>query len=252
MPDNKTSLQKKVVKKGRPTKYRAKKHIRLLIQVFSQGGSIGDFCKIAGIGRSTFYSWCRIDPRFHNAFDIAICHAAVIWEKLPLVYSEQKINLRSWMCVMRNRFRWGLPKFRARDIRDDTALERMKTAYDFFQEGEMSLKEFEKVVVRERDLLKAKIERDLKTLNQAHDTPEIVKEDEQQEVYKVNALKNILKVLESSPEGMKDVEPTQTPEKSFPASCGDSVAGNAEAVETSEALLVLLKTNKAEGGLPVR
>jgi hypothetical protein len=212
MPDNNKSRQRKAVKapRGRPTKYRAKKHIRLLVEVFTQGGSISDFCKVAGVGRSTFYTWCRIDPRFHDAFDLAICHAEVIWGKLPfLCDGVEKINLRTWMCVMRNRFRWGLPKFRARDIRDGTALERMESAHSFFKEGEMSLKEFEKVLARERDLLKEKMEQDLKA-------------------------------RQSTPEALKELNPTQTSENEFPASCGDSVA----LCKNSEALLVLLKSNK--------
>lgn len=190
MPANKNHRKDVTSKKGRPTKYRAKKHIPLLVEVFSKGGNIGDFCKIAGIGRSTFYSWCRIDHRFHNAFDIAICRAEVIWEKHPFLYPKQ-VNLRSWMCVMRNRFRWGLPRFRARDIRDGTPVEMMEEAYGFFEEGEMSLKEYTKVVTREHDLLKAKIERDLKT-------------------------------RQSAPEAQKEVSPTQTPEKALTPSCGDS------------------------------
>ncbi len=195
MSVNKNHRQKKVIKprKGRPTKYRAKKHIRLLVEVLSRGGNIGDFCKVAGIGRSAFYSWCRIDPRFHNAFDIAICRAEVVWEKLPLLCPDQKINLRSWLCVMRNRFRWGLPKLRARDIREGTPVEMMEEAYGFFEEGEMSLKEYTKVVTREHDLLKAKMERDLKA-------------------------------RQSTPEAQKEVAPTQTPKNELPASCIDSDA----------------------------
>jgi len=195
MSANKNHRQQKVVKakKGRPTKYRAQKHIRLLVQVFSEGGSISDFCKVAGIGRSTFYSWCRIDPRFHDAFDLAICHAYIIWEHIYQLCPEQKINLRSWLCVMRNRFRWGLPKFRARDIREGTALERLESAHFFFKEGEMSLKEFTKVVTRERDLLKAKMEQDQKA-------------------------------RQSTPEAQKEVVLTQLPNDELTASYGDSNA----------------------------
>lgn len=223
MPANKKPLKVPHDKKGRPTKYRAEKHIRLLVEVFSEGGSIGDFCKRAGVGRSTFYSWCRIDPRFHNAFDIALCHAERIWQKLlfhlPCVCPNRTINLRTWMCVMRNRFRWGLPKFRARDIREGSSVDMVEFAYHLFEEDEMSLKEYEKVVIRERDRFKAKMERDLQAIKSEQG----------------------MEAREKAPEAQKEVDPTQTPEDAFTPSCVDP-----------DALLVLLKAKKPEFNVPVR
>jgi hypothetical protein len=219
MSTNKKSLKVAPAKKGRPTKYRAKKHIRLLVEVFSKGGNIGDFCKLAGVGRSTFYTWCRIDPRFHDAFDILICHAECVWWKLPFLHSQQKINLRTWMCVMRNRFRWGLPKFRARDIREGSSVEMVEFAYHLFEEGEMSLIEYEKVVTREHGRFKAKMERDL----------EVIKAERG------------IETLGKAPDAQKDVALTQLPEEALTPACVDP-----------DALFVLMKANIAEMGLPVR
>lgn len=87
------------------TKYVSGEHIRLLMEIFENGGDIAAFCSAAKIARSTFQVWRAEHEDFKQAYEIAKEMARAWWENMGQQnLCDPHFNTNAWRLMMRNRF----------------------------------------------------------------------------------------------------------------------------------------------------
>ncbi len=131
----------KHITSGQPTKYREEKHIKLLLNIFSNGEGIAAFCAEALISQKTFFLWVKTHQEFKEAYDIAINIAARKWEAYPLRNAD--INYPYWSTIMRNRFGYGKSKFTLSE--DKTPLSIVDSVLTGLENGELTAQEANQV-----------------------------------------------------------------------------------------------------------
>ena len=137
---------KEIVKRGpgQPTKYDPNVHPDMLIELFSQGASVVEYCCHAGICRQTFYnSWLK-NPEFKYAYKFALQLAQVWWENYPLECEEEgkTYNFQHFFLVCKNRFGFSQIK----RSKDGTVAAKLKAAWRSFTDGKLTAAEFNATV----------------------------------------------------------------------------------------------------------
>jgi hypothetical protein len=93
---------------GIDTKYKKEEHIPLLIELFSEGKAVCNFCAAAEVAQSTFYDWLDKNEEFAKAYAIAKQLAFEWWMDRAAVNlmeaDKEKFNAKLWQVMMRNRF----------------------------------------------------------------------------------------------------------------------------------------------------
>jgi hypothetical protein len=131
------------LKKGQPTKYDKGTHIELLVDIFSEGGSIAAFCAETLIDKKTFDNWKKAHAEFKHAYDVVINIAETKWEQMPFVNTPADFNHASWFLIMKNRFGFGKPRI---DFSEEKTPEgRIEVVYKALGEGELTIDEVSKL-----------------------------------------------------------------------------------------------------------
>lgn len=114
---------------ARPSKFKPH-YCDLLIDIFSDGGTINAFCVATGISKRTFFYWRRAYPDFEEAYDMAYCRALYYWEQLliKMVTRRMKCSKRDPMTVLKI-LKWRFPEvYKGEGKPDPLAAWRVKEA----------------------------------------------------------------------------------------------------------------------------
>jgi hypothetical protein len=128
-------------------KYDANYHVTLLIELFSNGGDICDFCREAQISRKTFHTWKKEHLAFCEAYEIAHEMAYAWWhdagKKGLLEMPGCKLNTKLWLSVMKNRFGFTEQRKLYLDGFDEasTLIDKINAIIDYVATGELTAHE---------------------------------------------------------------------------------------------------------------
>lgn len=95
-------------------------------------GSITQFCKRIGIGRTTFYAWMKANPDLQHAHDYAMTLFEAGYEEegqTALVERDRFFNVPLYSLFMKNKFSWRTtdPKDTAEQEQGPTKIELAET-----------------------------------------------------------------------------------------------------------------------------
>lgn len=111
-------------------KYDEDIHMRMLLELYENGGDIAQFCALAEIPRGTFYRWVNHNESFLEAYDLAKELARDDFDRKSGagLWDQAKFNTKMWQMLMKSRFG-------ASDKRDVSipGMSRDKTAFENFQ-----------------------------------------------------------------------------------------------------------------------
>lgn len=127
------------VQKRKP-KYDESFHISKLIELFSKGNGVAEFCADALIVRSTFHEWIKKYPNFKEAYEYAQVCSECVWNA-PIFVGA--MNFQMWLIQMKNRFNYSderklsIPKIKGAKTFD----EHHKIIIEHVAEGTITAKE---------------------------------------------------------------------------------------------------------------
>lgn len=130
--------------RGNP-QYEASIHCPLIIQTFENGDGVAAFCASSSISRVTFHTWVNKHSEFKESYDIAIEIGAAKWERLPVQFAKEGLNLNPnlWIAINRNRYKFSQSRLKVET--EDTTTARMKAATESLQEGGITPQEFNQI-----------------------------------------------------------------------------------------------------------
>ena len=134
-------------KGGRPSKYNEELHCGLVIEVFSKGGSLAEFCVKAGVGDSTFYNWVNSKPVFHECWRVGHMMGEHRWEKEGKDnHSDPDWNMDYWKIIGARLYQVGKNnKVRLNIIESDNPYNQYKQLVKQAQTGDFTASEIKQL-----------------------------------------------------------------------------------------------------------
>lgn len=87
-----------------PSTYDKEKHPQLLIELFTDGKDVADFCAELNLGKTTFFTWLKVHPELADAYEIAKMKAEKwLSEKGRIGMGADHFQFNVWSLLMRNR-----------------------------------------------------------------------------------------------------------------------------------------------------
>lgn len=120
-------------------------HIPLLHKVFANCDGVADYCAEADISQRTFFTWRDKYPQFKEEYEVALSKGAAIWEKKPIEWARERLNINHnyWKEIYRLRYKCSVVQMEKET--ENTTASRMAAAWIAMQNGGITPQEYNQI-----------------------------------------------------------------------------------------------------------
>lgn len=157
MAKKKNVVPQETKKPGPVCGYKPEIHDSSILDIFSQGGFVEEFCAEHDICEMTYFDWLSKYPTFKEHARRGHYKGYVKWIKMPFTLGEA-INMSYWYTIMKNKFGMGktkIPKvLKSNDKDAEVFKNRHDQCWDLLSQGEITIEQAAKLSSMNMDGLK--------------------------------------------------------------------------------------------------